>query len=213
MASLSSMRVEQAVSLLGARASGLSGDLASPAFAAEAIAHGPFDGALISVGGPQPGPALGVTDDQWTEAFETVFVGTLRLVRALCAPGVLTDGSAIALVLSTSARTPIRGLSISNGLRPGLAMLVSDIADELGPRGLRAIGLLPGRFDTDRVRSLDDATGDPSAVRERYAEQIPLGRYGRPEEFGAVAAFLMSRAASYVTGTCITVDGGLTRLP
>ena len=92
-------------------------------------------------------------------------------------------------------------------------MLVSDIAEEIGPRGLRIVGLLPGRFDTDRVRSLDAATGDAEAVRERYAHQIPLGRYGDPAEFGAVAAFLLSPAASYVTGTCITVDGGLTRLP
>lgn len=206
-------RVEAAVAELGSRAQGLVGDLADPAFVSAALDRGPFDGCLVSVGGPPAGRALDVTDEQWRTSFDTVFLGAVRLIRALAEPGRLTPGSAIGLVLSTSARTSLRGLSISNGLRPGLAMLVSDIAEEIGPRGLRIVGLLPGRFDTDRVRSLDDATGDPAAVRARFAEAIPLGRYGDPAEFGAVAAFMLSREASYVTGTCITIDGGLTPLP
>lgn len=213
LSSRSAERVEEAVALLGAQATGLVGDLADEDLARRALATGPFDGALVSVGGPPTGSALTVTDEQWRASFDSVFLGAVRLVRALAAPGALTPGSAIALVLSTSARTSIRGLSISNGLRPGLAMLVSDIADEIGPQGLRIVGLLPGRFDTARVRSLDESTGDAQAVRDRYAGEIPLGRYGDPLEFGAVAAFLLSRAASYVTGTCITIDGGLVRMP
>lgn len=206
-------RVEAAVATLGAQAQGLVGDLGDAAFVDEATTAGPFDGCLISVGGPPAGRALDIADEQWRASFDTVFLGAVRLIRTLAEPGRLTSGSAIGLVLSTSARTSLRGLSISNGLRPGLAMLVSDIADEIGPRSLRIVGLLPGRFDTDRVRSLDDATGEPAAVRARFAETIPLGRYGDPAEFGAVAAFMLSREASYVTGTCITIDGGLTPLP
>lgn len=213
VSSRSRTRVDEAVADLGPAATGMAGDLADPGFTDRVAEAGPFDGCLISVGGPAAGTALALRDEQWSEAFDTVFLGTLRLIRTLCEPGRLSAGSAIAVVLSTSARTPLRGLSISNGLRPGLAMLVSDIAEEIGPRGLRIIGLLPGRFDTDRVRSLDAATGEPEAVRDRYADLIPLGRYGDPAEFGAVAAFMLSPAASYVTGTCITIDGGLTRLP
>lgn len=206
-------RVKAAAEMLGSNAQGITGDLGDPVFTTQAMTLGPFDGALISVGGPSGGRALSISDQDWTSAFETVFVGTVRLIRALCDDGNLTPGSAIAVVLSTSAKAHLTGLSISNGLRPGLAMLISDIAEEIGPKGLRIVGLLPGRFDTDRVRRLDDATGEPERVREGFAEQIPLGRYGDPMEFGEVAAFMLSRQASYVTGTCITVDGGLTRFP
>lgn len=206
-------RVDRAVADLGPLATGFAGDLGDPHFATAAMAHGPFDGALISVGGPSAGRALALADEQWTHAYETIFLGSIRLIRTLCDGDHLTRGSAIALVLSTSARTNIPGLAISNGLRPGLAMLISDIADEIGPLGLRILGLLPGRFDTERVRTLDTASGDPAASRESFAKQIPLGRYGDPAEFGIVAAFMLSRDASYITGTSITIDGGMIRLP
>jgi 3-oxoacyl-[acyl-carrier protein] reductase len=87
-------------------------------------------------------------------------------------------------------------------------MLAKTLADELGPRGVRVNGLMPGRVDTDRVRSLD---GPDPAVRARVEATIPLRRYGDPAEFGRVAAFLLSPAASYVTGAMIPVDGGATR--
>jgi 3-oxoacyl-[acyl-carrier protein] reductase len=109
---------------------------------------------------------------------------------------------------STSVKAPLAGLAASNGLRPGLGMLAKTMADELGPQGVRVNGLLPGRVDTDRVRDLD---GPDPAVREAVAAGIPLRRYGRPEEFGRVAAFVLSPAASYLTGAMIPVDGGITR--
>jgi 3-oxoacyl-[acyl-carrier protein] reductase len=85
------------------------------------------------------------------------------------------------------------------------------LAQELAARRIRVNGLLPGRIDTDRVRELDSASGRPAVVRRDWEKRIPLGRYGHPEEIGAAGAFLLSPAASYITGSLLTVDGGLTR--
>ena len=112
-------------------------------------------------------------------------------------------------VLSTTVREPIPGLGASNVLRPGIAMLVKELLIDLAPR-VRVNGILPGRIDTERTRALD--ADDPAARRHREAS-IPLGRYGDPVEFGRVAAFLLSPAASYVTGALVPVDGGILHSP
>ncbi len=170
---------------------------------------GRLDGALVSVGGPPPGPVTAITDAQWSDAFDSVFLGTVRLARAVAAH-VGEEGS-IAFVLSSSVRQPVHNLAVSNGLRPGLAMVAKSLADELGPRGIRVNGLLPGRISTERVAELDAASGDAEATKASYVAQIPLRRYGAAVEFGRVAAFVLSPAASFVTGTMIPVDGGLMR--
>jgi 3-oxoacyl-[acyl-carrier protein] reductase len=177
--------------------------------AAAADSFGRLDGALISVGGPPAGSVMAATDDQWRTAFESVFLGAVRTARTLAA--ACSEGGAIAFVLSTSVRQPIAGLSISNGLRPGLAMVAKTMADELGPRNIRFVGLLPGRFDTERSRELEQLADDPARARAAAVAAIPLRRYGTPEEFGAVAAFALSPAASYLTGVMIPVDGGALR--
>lgn len=194
---------------------GIAADLADPATADTLVAtalkrFGRLDGAVISVGGPPPGDVSDVADDVWRTAFESVFLGPLRLARTVLATES-ADGMAVTFVLSSSVKSPIGGLGISNGLRPGLAMAAKTLADEHGPTGGRVNVVLPGRIDTDRVRQLDASSGDADASRERFQGQIPLRRYGRPEEFGAVAAFVTSPAASFVSGTAISVDGGLTR--
>jgi 3-oxoacyl-[acyl-carrier protein] reductase len=117
----------------------------------------------------------------------------------------------IGFVLSGSVHEPIPGLTISNGLRPGLAGFAKSLSVEVGPRGIRVIGLLPGRIDTDRIRELDALGGDPEAARARNSATIPLRRYGTPEEFGKAAAFFLSPAASYLTGVMLPIDGGARR--
>lgn len=197
---------EQAVSVVADNA-----DPATPARLLKAARDtwGQVDGALISVGGPPKGSVDATTDEQWTAAFATVFLGAVRLAREIGRE--LPHGGALALVLSSSVRAPLAEMAISNGLRPGLAMVAKQLADELGPAGVRVNGLMPGRVGTERVAELDAASGDPDAARDAAIRSIPLGRYGEPEEFGRAATFLLSPAASYVTGAMLPVDGGMLR--
>ncbi len=191
------------------------GDLADDSLASRLCGaaigrYGRLDGSVISVGGPPPGATADITDAQWRIAFDSVFLGPLRLARAVVEATTI-EGSSIVFVLSTSVRAPIAGLASSNGLRPGLAMVAKTMADEAGAQGVRVNALLPGRIDTARVRELDDATGRGASARRDHESRIPLGRYGQPEEFARVAAFVLSPAASYLTGTALAVDGGSTR--
>jgi 3-oxoacyl-[acyl-carrier protein] reductase len=203
--------VTDAAAELGSAAVGVACDNADPSAAerlvAAARAHfGRFDGILVSVGGPAPGYAADNTDEQWAAAFQSVFLGAVRMARTAAAE--LNEGGVIGFVLSGSVHEPIPGLTISNGLRPGLAGFAKSLADELGPRGIRVVGLLPSRIDTDRVRELDALSGDAEAARRANEAAIPLRRYGTPEEFGRTAAFLLSPAASYLTGVMLPIDGG-----
>ncbi|MFD8412022.1 MULTISPECIES: SDR family oxidoreductase [unclassified Streptomyces] len=204
-------RAAAAAAALGPNALGVAADNADPEAAGRLIAtakerFGRFDGILVSVGGPAPGSAATTTDAQWAQAFDAVFLGAVRLARAAAAE--LGEGGVIGFVLSGSVHEPIPGLTISNGLRPGLAGFAKSLSVELGPRGIRVVGLLPARIDTDRVRELDSLSGDVRAARAANEAHIPLGRYGTPEEFGRTAAFLLSPAASYLTGVMLPVDGG-----
>jgi 3-oxoacyl-[acyl-carrier protein] reductase len=209
-------RLAQAVEALGGpvHAVGVPTDLADPHGPVRLVdravdAFGSVDGALVSVGGPPRGTAAQVSDDHWRDAFETVFLGSVRLARTVAQR--LEPGGAIAFVLSSAARSPIHGLGLSNGLRPGLAGVAKDMADEYGARGVRVVSLLPHRIMTDRNRELMEATGDAERARREAEAEIPLGRVGDPAEFGRVAAFLLSPAASYLTGISVPVDGGAVR--
>jgi 3-oxoacyl-[acyl-carrier protein] reductase len=199
-------------------------DNADPATPARLVAaardrFGRLDGALVSVGGTPTGTVASTTDEEWRSAFEGVFLGAVRLLRTLAAQldgdggdgAVAGTGGSIVVVLASSVRVPLAELAISNGLFPALAGVVKTLADEVGPAGIRVNGVLPVRIDTDRVRELDALRGDPAEVRARQSRLIPLRRYGEPEEFGRTAAFLLSPAASFITGAMVPVDGGAIR--
>lgn len=190
---------------------GLTADLGDPDAPGRLVeaarsAFGRFDGALISVGGPPRATIAEATDEQWRASFETIFLGSVRAARLFT--DELGAGGVVGFVLSSSVRMPLPGLAISNGLRPGLAGVVKDMAQALGPRGVRVFSLMPHRILTDRNRELFAATGDAAKALADAEASIPLRRLGEPAEFGRVAAFLLSPAASYLTGLAIPVDGG-----
>ncbi len=208
--------VDKAATRLGRpdRTVGIAADNADPdtgdrLVTAALTRFGRLDGVLVSVGGPPTGPLTAITDQQWRSSFESVFLGALRLART-AAPVLPATGS-IGFVLSLSVRSPWPDMSVSNGLRPGLAMAAKMLADELGPRGIRVNGFIVGAVATDRLTQLEQAAEDPQHERARQAAEIPLRRYGTPEEFARAAAFILSPAASYITGSMITVDGGVLR--
>ena len=210
VSSRSQQSVDEAVRRLGDAARGVAADNADSGTPQRLVtvaldAWGRLDGALLSVGGPPGTNPPEATEEQWHAAFESVFLGVIRMTQALMPH--LGEGAALGLVLSSSVKSPVPGIEISSGLRPGLAMWAKHLADDIGPRGIRVFSLMPGRILTERITSLMPDEAD----RERAARSIPLRRIGEPEEFGRVAAFLLSPAASYLTGLSVPVDGGALR--
>ena len=179
---------------------------------AAAIArYGRLDGALVGVAAPERGTVVDTDDGDWRLALETFFLAPLRLCRAV-ARNVSQEGGSLVLVLSTSVREPVEGSALSNGLRPALAMTAKALADELGPQALRVNSVLPGRIEG--AGSSGERWGDErDDSRAAHEARIPLRRYGEPLEFARPAVFLLSPAASYVTGTVLTVDGGANAHP
>ncbi len=214
--------IDRAVTELGSAATGVAADMADPETAGKVAAAvdrefgGRLDGVVINAGGPPAGKALDLSDEQWLAAYQLLLGGPLRLLKALTPK--LDHGGAILFITSTSVRQPIPNLDTSNVLRPGVAALAKTLARELAP-DIRVNSLMPGRFDTDRVRSLDLSRAEsigatPEEVARESSKAIPLGRYGEPIELGRFAAFLLSPAASYISGVAAQVDGALvTALP
>jgi 3-oxoacyl-[acyl-carrier protein] reductase len=170
-----------------------------------------LDGALVNAGGPPRGLVLDLDDDAWRSSYELLIGGPIRLIRHL--RPLLRENSALLFVASSSVREPVLGLDSSNVLRPAVAALVRALARELAPR-VRVNALAPGRFETARSREGDERRASAQGLslaeaRRRGEALIPLGRYGDPAELGRAAAFLLSPAASYITGATLHVDGGL----
>jgi 3-oxoacyl-[acyl-carrier protein] reductase len=170
---------------------------------------------VVNSGGPPAGSFLDVDEAGWQRALEGTLLSGIRMIRAAIPRLRESPRASILIVLSSSVRMPIDRLVTSNVTRPGLAGLIKTLASELAPE-IRINGLAPGRIHTERADVLDQGQADKSgqtleAVRAANAAAIPLGRYGRPSEFGTVAAFLLSPAASYVSGQILPVDGAMTR--
>ena len=214
--------LNRAVADLGPAARGVAADMADAGTAEQVASEvdaafgGRLDGVVINAGGPPAGKALELSEEQWLASYQLLIGGPLRLLRALVPR--INPGGAILFVTSTSVRQPIPNLDSSNVLRPGVAALAKSLARELAP-AIRVNSLAPGRFDTDRIRTLDAGRAQALGVSQEQvasesSKEIPLGRYGEPIEFGRFAAFLLSPAASYVSGLAAQVDGAMvTALP
>jgi len=179
-------------------------------------AFGRLEVLVCNAGGPPPGDFFDVTDADWERAFQQNLMSVVRLVRA-CVPLMeRSGGGTIVAITSTSIKVPLPRLILSNVMRAGVYALVKSLVPDLAARNIRIHTVAPGRIDTARVRSLDEDLARHSGrtleeVRRSYCQQIPLGRYGEPDEFARVVAFLVSDAARYLTGQAVFVDGGMMR--
>lgn len=174
-----------------------------------------IDIVVLNSGGPPTGTAAGTTPADFAAVLNRMFNAQLTLAQALL-PDMRARGfGRIIAVASTSVVAPIPGLVLSNTVRAALASWCKTLAAEVAADGVTVNLLLPGQIATDRLASLHEAHAEASGltrdqVTARSMAAVPAGRFGRPEEFGDVAAFLASPRAAYITGCAIRVDGGLT---
>jgi 3-oxoacyl-[acyl-carrier protein] reductase len=169
-------------------------------------AFGGLDILVWNSGGPTPGSGTDVTPDSLEQAVELMLQPLVRLVRAALPHLESSPGGRILAITSLAAKEPTAHLALSNMLRPAVHGYLKTLADELGPNGITVNCVSPGRIATARLDQL--YPGGPS---EEQLAQIPLRRWGTPEEFGDVVCFLASDRARYVSGQTVVVDGGLQR--
>ncbi len=168
-----------------------------------------------NTGGPPAGPILDAEPDDFLKAY-TAHLICNQLLTQLVVPGMKKeDYGRIINVISTSVKSPIKGLGVSNTTRGAVANWAKTMANELGPYGITVNNVLPGATNTGRLQSIIEnkskKSGDSLAeVAQQMKASIPLGRFAEPEEIAAAAAFLASPAAAYITGTNVVVDGGRT---
>ena len=181
---------------------------------ATAQRFGGVDLLFTNSGGPPAGAALSFDDQAWQEAADLLLFSTIRMVRGVVPLMQSRGGGAILVSTSSSVQEPIPNLGLSTVLRASVSALAKTLALELAAARIRVNQIIPGRIDTDRVRQLDQIAASKQNITAEDAKRksltsIPTGRYGEIEEYGRVAAFLLSPAASYMTGATVQVDGGL----
>jgi 3-oxoacyl-[acyl-carrier protein] reductase len=205
----------------GAKVLSMAVDVRDPAaidrwIAQAAGTFGGIDALMTNSGGPPAGAAVSFDDQAWQGAADLLLFSTIRMVRAAVPLMEKRGGGAILVSTSSSVKEPIQNLGLSTVLRASVSALAKTLALELAAKKIRVNQIIPGRIDTDRVRQLDEINAKKQGVSPEEAKQkamaaIPMGRYGQAEEFGRVGAFLLSDAASYMTGATVQVDGGQIR--
>ena len=175
---------------------------------------GGIDLLFTNGGGPASGPAVSFDDGAWQNAIDLLLFSTLRMVRAAVPSMKARGGGSILMSTSASVKEPIPNLGLSTVVRASVSALSKTLAIELAADKIRVNQIIPGRIDTDRVKQLDEIAGKKQGITADQAKAksmaaIPMGRYGETPEYGRVAAFILSDAAAYVTGSTVQVDGGL----
>lgn len=183
---------------------------------AEALLGGPVEILLNNTGGPPPSGVAGLDPQLWRAQFEAMALSVFRLTDRVLPAMRAAGWGRILNVASATVVEPSAALGVSNTLRAGIAAWAKTLAGEVAPDGITVNTLLPGRIDTPRIQTVDAAMAQKRGISLEQArtdslKTIPVGRLGDPAEFGAVAAFLASPRAAYVTGSLIRVDGGAIR--
>ena len=177
---------------------------------------GGIDLLFTNAGGPPSGAAVSFDDAAWQNAIDLLLFSTLRMIRVAVPSMKQRGGGAILMSTSSSVKEPIPNLGLSTVLRASVSALSKTLALELAADKIRVNQIIPGRIDTDRVKQLDEIAGkkqgiSPDQAKAKSIAAIPMGRYGETPEYGRVAAFILSDAASYMTGASVQVDGGAIR--
>ena len=203
----------------GSQVIGLAGDVSDPSVPERLIAQtveafGGLDLLVTNAGGPPPGPFESHDEAAWQKAIDLSLMSHVRLIRAALPTLRQSDAASVLTVTSISVKQPVENLILSNSVRGATVGLTKSLAIELGKDGIRFNSILPGWTETERVIELMTAraTANKSTVEEEAAKQSsqsPLGRMGSPEEFANAAVFLLSPAASYITGVMLNIDGGM----
>lgn len=203
----------------GAQVIGLAGDVSLRDVPAQLVAQtveafGGLDILITNSGGPKPGTFESHDEANWQNAIDLSLMSHVRLIRAALPYLRKSAAASVLTVTSYSVKQPIPNLVLSNSVRAATAGLTKSLALELGRDGIRFNSILPGWTETERVgelmtaRAAANGTSVEEETRKQSAES-PLGRMGHPEEFANAAAFLVSPAASYITGVMLNVDGGM----
>ena len=174
---------------------------------------GAIDGLLVNAGGPPPGTFDNFDDAAWQSAFELTLLSAVRLIRSVLPDLRARAGGSILTLTSSSVKEPIDFLLLSNVMRSGVTSLAKSLSQQLAGENIRVNNLVPGLIETDRITGLATANAQLKGIPvddEKQAMQatIPMGRFGQTDEFGRAGAFLLSPAASYISGATVVVDGG-----